>query len=112
MLRWRGQGEPGTARRQDGRSGKWLGERARDGRDARRPSGRAFDDGGFVRRVAGEGGGWVVRWGAVLGSAEEGRESEREENDKLREALGSMKAFEGCQERAAKDDEEQGRRAG
>ena len=48
----------------------------------------------------------------MLGSAEEGRECEREENDKLREAFGSAKAFEGCQERAAKEDEEQGRRAG
>ena len=84
MLRRRGQGEPGTARRLDGRSGVGRG-------------------------VAGEGGGRVVRWRAVLGSAEEGRESEREEDDKLREALGGVKAFEGREKRAAKEEEEQGR---
>ena len=104
MLRWRGQGEPGTARCQDGRDDRRLGEGTRGG--------RAFDDGGSVCRVAGEGGGRVVRWGAVLGSAEEGRESEREEDDKLREAFGSAKAFERREERAAKEDEEQGCRAG
>ena len=48
----------------------------------------------------------------MLGSAEEGRESEREKDDKLREALGGMKAFDGREKRAAKEDEEQGCRAG
>ena len=111
---WRqsGEGEPGTARCQDGRDDRRLGEGTRSGRDARRPSGRAFDDGGFVCRVAGERGGRGVGWGAVLGSAEEGCESEREEDDKLRGALGRMKAFEGRKERVAKEDEKQGRRAG
>ena len=82
-----GERELGTTRRQDG-------------------------GGGVGRGVALNVSGRIAHRGAVLGSAEEGRECEREENDKLREAFGSAKAFEGCQERAAKEDEEQGRRAG